>query len=72
LVAWTCHSSNGKADHEIVPPRLRIPWWNGPSADSEEKREPASDTNTVVLVDGLKVLDPNRPIREATNLRRSL
>jgi hypothetical protein len=25
-----------------------------------------------VLVDSLKVLDPNRPIREATNLRRSL
>ena len=29
-----------------------------------EKREPASDTDTAV-VDGLKALDPNRPIREA-------
>ena len=32
--------------------------------DSEEKHEPASDIDTVV-VDGLKVLDPRRPIREA-------
>jgi len=36
----------------------------GPCADSEEKHEPASDIDTVV-VDSLKVLDPNRPIREA-------
>jgi hypothetical protein len=36
----------------------------GPGADSEEKREPASDINTRV-VESLKVLDPNRPIREA-------
>jgi hypothetical protein len=32
--------------------------------ESEEKREPASDINSVA-VDSLKVLDPNRPIREA-------
>jgi len=31
---------------------------------SEEKRELASDINTAA-VDGLKVLDPERPIREA-------
>ena len=37
------------------------------AADSEEKHEPASDIDTVG-VDGLKVLDPNRPIREATLL----
>jgi len=36
----------------------------GPCADSEEKREPAGDIATVV-VNGLKVLDPKRPIREA-------
>jgi hypothetical protein len=36
----------------------------GPCADSEEKREPAGDIDTVV-VDGLKVLDPKRPISEA-------
>ena len=36
----------------------------GPSADSEEKHEPVSDIDTVA-VEGLKVLDPKRPIREA-------
>ena len=38
--------------------------WKGPGADSEEKRAPASDIDTV-MVDSLKALDPNRPIREA-------
>ena len=38
--------------------------YKGPGADSEEKHEPASDIDTV-LVDSLKALDPNRPIREA-------
>jgi hypothetical protein len=41
----------------------------GPGADSEEKHEPASDIDTVV-VDSLKALDPKRPIREATKLLR--
>ena len=36
----------------------------GPGANSEEKHEPASDIDTVV-VDSLKALDPKRPIREA-------
>src|SRR5882757_5300478 len=36
----------------------------GLGADSEEKHEPASDIDTVV-VDSLKALDPKRPIREA-------
>jgi hypothetical protein len=36
----------------------------GPSAESEEKREPASDIKTAA-VDSLKVLDPEGPIREA-------
>jgi hypothetical protein len=36
----------------------------GLGADSEEKREPASDIDTAA-VDGLKALDPDRPIREA-------
>ena len=35
----------GKAAVKIVPPRLRILWWKGLGADSEEKQEPASDTN---------------------------
>ena len=42
----------------------------GPGADSEEKREPASDINTCA-VDSLKVLDPERPIREADIKERS-
>ena len=37
--------------------------YKGLGADSEEKREPASDIDTAV-VDSLKALDPNRPIRE--------
>ena len=35
----------------------------GLSADSEEKHEPASDIDTA-LMDSLKVLDPEGPIRE--------
>ena len=41
----------------------------GPCADSEEKREPASGVDTE-LVDSLKALDPERPIREADMPRR--
>ena len=57
-------SHDGKADPKIVPPRLRIPYWKGLGADSEEKHEPVGDIDTAV-VDSLKALDPNRPIREA-------
>jgi hypothetical protein len=53
----------GKADRKIVPSRLRTLCWKGLSAKSEEKREPASDTDAVV--DSLKALDLKRPIREA-------
>jgi hypothetical protein len=35
-----------------------------PGADSEEKHEPASDID-IALMDSLKVLDPEGPIREA-------
>jgi len=38
--------------------------YKGLGADSGEKREPASDIDTA-MVDSLKALDPNRPIREA-------
>ena len=41
-----------------------IPYWKGPGADSEEKREPVSDID-IAGVDSLKVLDPKWPIREA-------
>jgi len=42
----------------------------GPCADSEEKHEPVSDTNTAAI-ESLKALDPNRPIREADMRRTS-
>ena len=64
MSAWTYRQSDGKVASKIVPPRLRIPCWKGLGADSEEKREPASDIDTVV-VDSLKALDPKWPIREA-------
>ena len=48
-------ASEGEAQHGA---------FAGPGADSEEKHEPVSDIDTVV-VDSLKVLDPKRPIREA-------
>ncbi len=44
--------------------------YKGLGADSEEKHEPARDVDTVV-VDSLKALDPNRPIREATKSVRN-
>src|SRR5713101_2584490 len=68
MSAWTCRSTDGKAADKIVPPRLRIPYWKGLGADSEEKHEPVSDIDTAV-VDSLKALDPKRPIREADNFR---
>ena len=63
-------STDGKAARKIVPPRLRIPYWKGLGADSEEKHEPVSDIDTVV-VDSLKALDPERPIREADIIQTS-
>jgi hypothetical protein len=71
MSAWTYRSSNDKAAVKIVPPRLRIPYWKGLGADSEEKHEPASDIDAV-MVDSLKVLDPQRPIREATIALRNV
>ena len=60
--------TDGKVVQKIVPPRPRIPYWKGLGADSEEKHEPASDIDTA-LVDSLKVLDPEGPIREADVVR---
>jgi len=41
-----------------------------PGADSEEKHEPVSDIGTAE-VEGLKALDPERPIREADKCCRN-
>ena len=46
------------------------PMMEGPWCHSEEKREPVSDID-IAAVDSLKVLDLNRPIREADKLRGS-
>jgi hypothetical protein len=43
-------TANGKAAIQIVPPRLRIPYWKGPGAESEEKHEPASDIDTAMWI----------------------
>ena len=45
--------------------------YKGLGADSEEKHEPVSDIDTVV-VDSLKALDPKWPIREADIRRTAL
>src|SRR6185503_14391868 len=66
MSAWTCRQFAGKAAQKIVPPHPRIPCWKGLGANSEEKREPVSGINAGV-VDSLKVLDPQRPIREGGN-----
>ncbi|HXR35539.1 MAG TPA: hypothetical protein VN754_06305 [Candidatus Binataceae bacterium] len=50
---------------KIVPPCPRIPCWKGLGADSEEKHEPVGDIDTTVVMDSLKALDPEWPIREA-------
>src|ERR1700745_3859555 len=69
MSAWIGRSPPGKAAAKIVPPDPRIPRWKGLGADSEEKREPASDIDTVPA-DSLKALDLDRPIREADVIRR--
>jgi len=65
MSAWTYCLQDGKAAPKIVPPRLRIQWWKGLGADSEEKHELVSDIDAAMVVDSLKALDPKRPIREA-------
>ncbi len=64
MSAWTCRQSDGKAAQRLF--RLVFEPHDGRalSADSEEKREPASDIDTA-KVDSLKVLDIQWPIREA-------
>ena len=46
------------------------PIQGAPGADSEEKHEPVSDIDTVV-VDSLKALDPEWPIREEAGMSQT-
>ena len=55
---------NALLEQAAGPPCPLDPMLEGPCADSEEKHEPASDADAAV-VDSLKALDLNRPIREA-------
>jgi len=64
MSAWTCQPSDGKAAEEIVPLRPRIPWWKGLVPIPKRSASPWV-TSTPQVVDSLKALDPNRPIREA-------
>src|SRR3974390_3156842 len=58
--------SNQKTDDgkNALPCLTQKAPYKGPCADSVEKHEPARDVATVVL-DSLKAVDRNRPIREA-------
>ena len=64
MSAWTYRPLTARPSQRLF--RLVFESHDGraPGADSEEKHEPVSDIDTVV-VDSLKVLDPDRPIREA-------
>jgi hypothetical protein len=57
-------SGDGKADPKMFRLVLESHTGRAFCAESEEKHEPVSDIDTV-LVDSLKALDLNRPIREA-------
>jgi hypothetical protein len=59
MSAWSCRSIVGKAAQQIVPPCLQTP-YKSHGADSEEKREPASDIG-IAVADSLRVLDLKRP-----------
>lgn len=67
----------GPANHLTARPPNRLiapssnPILEGLGADSEEKREPVGDIDTLVVVGSLKALDPERPSREADASIRS-
>jgi len=61
MSAWTCRRQGRAKDCSTS---FSNPMMEGPSAESVEKREPASDIDAAV-VDSLKALDLNGPIREA-------
>ena len=67
------NSSSNNADQAAVSFTARAMLIGGEwvPAVSGEKREPASDIDTGV-VDSLKALDPECPIREASNPIRTL
>src|SRR3974377_743448 len=70
MSAWTCRHLTVRPTNRLFHLCPQIPYWKGVAPESEEKQEPASDIDTEV-VDSLKALDPDRPIREADITHRS-
>ena len=64
MSAWTCRQVTTRPTQRLFRLVLESHTGRAFCAESEEKHEPVSDIDTV-LVDSLKALDPNRPIREA-------
>jgi hypothetical protein len=61
MSAWTCRRMYSKADARIAPRRLR----NARRALCRFQREARAHDVDTAVVDSLKELDPERPIREA-------
>ena len=64
MSAWTCRHVTARPTQRLFRLVLESHTGRAFCVESEEKHEPVSDIDTV-LVDGLKALDLNRPIREA-------
>ena len=69
MSTWTYRSSDGRPPERLFRLVLETHDGRAPGADSEEKHEPVSDIDTVVM-DSLKALDPEWPIREADIAQR--
>src|SRR5262245_14828409 len=69
MSAWTYRRLTARPPKRLFRLVLESHDGRAPGADSEEKHEPVSDIDTVV-VDSLKALDPEWPIREADNQTR--
>ena len=65
MSAWTCRSTKARPTQRLLHPVLGSHDGRAlvPIPKSREKREPVGDIN-IAMVDSLKVLDRNRPIRE--------
>src|SRR5262245_18433231 len=69
MSAWTYRRLTARPPKRLFRLVLESHDGRAPGADSEEKHEPVSDIDTVV-VDSLKALDPEWPIREADTAGR--
>jgi hypothetical protein len=67
MSAWTCRSFDGKAAPKIAPPRPRIHGGRALVPIPKRSASPRPDVDAAAVV-SLKVLDPNRPIREEADI----